>query len=145
MGKDSFLFLDPMYPHFNGGPIPWSSGIQWHMYIPYDNNTVGTHPVMHPVMSGLSFYQNGNLLAGSAVSFGGLDVNGFPYVNIPSGISTDVITVKGPCFITARFEGTYSLKIDSMVREVVAGDDPNNSVVPYTVTLGNFKIVEVFE
>ena len=139
-GLDSFLFRDPTMPELNGAIMTSRSGTTWFLNLPFDSTTAGTHPIMNPVMGGLTFKQNGVAVTG--VTYGGLDSNGYPYITVPGSVITDVITVTGPVYMTARFDSTFNFSISAMAPSPLGA-----SCAPATtmIELGDIKIVEVFE
>lgn len=138
-GLDSFLYRDPTYPELNGAIMSYRSGTTWYLNIPFDSTTAGTHPIINPVMAGLTFKKNAVAVTGVTFAVG---TDGRPYIDVPASVSTDVITVTGPLYMTARFDSTFNFTIAAMIPSPLnASCAPN----PSMVELGDFNIVEVFE
>lgn len=140
MGLDSFYFQDPTYPEFNNAIMPNRSSATFWCKLPYDATTAGIHPIIRPVIAGLTFKKDGVPVVG--VTWSTDSSNGQAYFNVPGANAGSIITVTGPCYFVARFAGTVSYTIAAMERSSLGGDC---NVVPTAVQMNDFQIVEVFE
>lgn len=137
---DSFLFQDPHFPEFNNSKLTNKATNQWYLNLPFDSSTAGTHPVMNPVLAGLSFKKNG--VAHAVTPTFAVDANGFPVITIPSTSPSDVVTITGPVYMTVRFEGTLTTTIMAMQKSTLGG---TCNVTPTVSSIGDFRLVEVWE
>lgn len=139
-GLDSFLFQDPHYPEFNNAKLANKATTGWYLNLPYDSTTAGTHPVMNPILGGLSIKKNG--IAHAVTPTFAIDGDGFPIITIPSTSPSDVITISGAVYMTVRFEGTLTTTIAAMQKSTLGG---TCNVVPSVSNIQDFRLVEVWE
>jgi len=137
--QDSFKLRDPVQPTITNGKLASRSGATWYLNVPISSSVAGTHPIMNPDMSALTFYKNG---VPTAATFGGLDADGLPYVTVTSTSPSDTVTISGDLYLTVRFQGDLAWTIAAMT--LPSGGDCTD-VAPSVVELADFALVEVFE
>lgn len=129
---DSFLFQDPDFPEFTGQSLTHKTGSTWYLELP------GGHPIINPVMSGLTFKVNGVTQSATFAT----DDAGRPTVSIAGSSAVSTISVFGLVYLTVRLNSPLSWSIAAL--EPSANGTPDTPA-PIIVDLGDISLIEVFE